>query len=445
MKRKFTVLTSALLASTMILSSCGANNNNNGPKPQKKSQSNHAEISKNSVNLTSTAKGVKDLPDTGSIKMSDEQKIALSKVYQNLYATVMKSSNKDENVLLSPTSLVMDFGMLENGADGNTLKELEEVINGGISVEEFNKLMYEQYKRYTSSKDLTFNIANSIWINSLLHENAGEDFLNKSKSFYNSEVFKSPFNDATKQDIDAWCNEKTNGMIPKLDTDLSPASSMNLINAIAFEAEWETPFNDDSIHEDCDFTNSDNTTSKVNYLTFTDNSYFKYEGGLGFTKEYKGGKYAYFAMLPPEDMTTAEYIAKLQKDNVTLSDLISHKEQGEVKVSMPEFETRYKATLNKPLIDMGIKDGFNADKANFSKLFDTDKNNQYIGYVDQYTYIKVNREGTKAAAVTNIGMYEACLPMTENVIINLDRPFIYGIVDLETNLPIFIGSQNSMK
>ena len=53
--------------------------------------------------------------------------------------------------------------------------------------------MYEQYKRYTNSLDLEFNIANSAWINSSVHENAKEEFLNKAKSYYNSEVFLTPF------------------------------------------------------------------------------------------------------------------------------------------------------------------------------------------------------------------------------------------------------------
>ena len=450
MRKKICYLTTALLTSTMLLSSCGASTKTKkaSSEPETKKPYKTIDISKNTTELTANVPGIKDLKDTSSdaIVMKKEHKDALAKVYQNLFANVLKDSEKDSNVLISPTSITMDFGMLENGADGNTLKELEQVINGGITYEEFNQLMYEQYKRYTSSLDLEFNIANSVWINNSLHKNAKEDFLNKAKSYYNSEVFLTPFSDSTADDINAWCNNKTKGMIQNIKPNVGPESSMHLINAIAFESEWEDEFEDEDIIEDEKFTNADNTTSTVNYLTYKDNNYFEYNGGLGFVKDYKGGEYGFFAMLPPEDLNPVEYIEKMQQENLTFADILSDSQEADVHVKMPEFETACDYQLNDTLINMGIKDSFSSANANFSKLYDDNTENNYLGSFDHFTYIKVDRTGTRAAAVSDANMALGAIePDKKQIAISLDRPFVYGIVDLATNLPIFIGCQNSME
>ena len=62
------------------------------------------------------------------------------------------------------------------------------------------------------------------------------------------------------------------------------------------------------------------------------------------------------------------------------------------------------------------------------------------------TYIDVNREGTEAAAATAVEMTEGCVIADPNepIVINLNRPFVYMIVDNTTNMPIFLGAQIDM-
>ena len=40
---------------------------------------------------------------------------------------------------------------------------------------------------------------------------------------------------------------------------------------------------------------------------------------------------------------------------------------------------------------------------------------------------------------------EAVISPVEPVIINLDRPFVYAIVDNETGVPVFLGVENNMQ
>lgn len=70
----------------------------------------------------------------------------------------------------------------------------------------------------------------------------------------------------------------------------------------------------------------------------------------------------------------------------------------------------------------------------------------WISNVLHKTHIEVNREGTRAAEVTAIEMTDNCevaMP-DDQVIITLDRPFVYGIVDNQTGLPVFLGCVNQL-
>ena len=53
--------------------------------------------------------------------------------------------------------------------------------------------------------------------------------------------------------------------------------------------------------------------------------------------------------------------------------------------------------------------------------------------------IDVAEEGTKAAAVT-MAVANTGAALLENPLeLNLNRPFLYGIVDTERNIPLFLG------
>lgn len=101
-------------------------------------------------------------------------------------------------------------------------------------------------------------------------------------------------------------------------------------------------------------------------------------------------------------------------------------------------------TANGILKDMGMPTAFDAAKADFSDMFDLcPEENVYIGEVLQKTRIEVDEAGTKAAAVTEIGMKGFAAPDKIEIpvkIVILDRPFVYAIIDTENNYPIFLGA-----
>ena len=114
-----------------------------------------------------------------------------------------------------------------------------------------------------------------------------------------------------------------------------------------------------------------------------------------------------------------------------------------IDASIPKFETEYKVEMSQILIEMGMPYAFDSNLADFSKLGETtDGRNIYINRVIHQTYISVDGKGTKAGAATVVEMTRvtAAEPIVQPKIIHLDRPFVYMLIDCETNLPFFIGT-----
>ena len=84
---------------------------------------------------------------------------------------------------------------------------------------------------------------------------------------------------------------------------------------------------------------------------------------------------------------------------------------------------------------MGMSDAFDPGKADFSYI--TENLDLYLSQVLHKTYIKVDEKGTKAAAVTATTIFAGNALIYE---VNLNRPFIYMLIDCKSNTPFFIGT-----
>ena len=157
-----------------------------------------------------------------------------------LFQTALSGSSTGENVLLSPESVLSALAMTANGAGSTTRTEMEQVLCGGMSMDDFNPYMYSFQNRLTASEDVSFHQANSIWIRN--QEDAiqiNEDFLQTDKNYYQADAYYAAFDDQTTKEINQWVNQNTNGMIPSLLEDpIADDIVLYLINALAFEGTW---------------------------------------------------------------------------------------------------------------------------------------------------------------------------------------------------------------
>ena len=343
-----------------------------------------------------------------------------------------------ENALVSPLSVLSALAMAENGADGETLVQMERVT--GMSVEELTGTL-QAYLQLSGAYDGPLSLANSVWLRdggSLAVEDA---FLEACGGRLGAQVFSAPFDSSTVADVNAWVNERTHEMIPTMLDRLSDQEQVLLVSALAFEGAWEEPFDPALVTPDT-FTCEDGTEQDVDMMHATESSYL--EGGLatGFVKPYESRDYLFVGLLPKEGITVAELLEGL--DGEGLSSLMAPAENAVVQVGLPTFTGSYEVELSGALRELGMTDAFDAGTADFTRMGSSDAGPLFIGGVLHKTFIDVNEEGTRAAAATVVtmdgGSDPGALPEPEVKEVILDRPFVYLIVDAHTMAPVFTGA-----
>ena len=351
------------------------------------------------------------------------------------------SLQEDKNTLISPLSIISALAMTANGAQNETLEEMESVF--GLNLQELNPYLHTYIKNLPQGKKYKLNLANSIWFTEDERFTVNKDFLQTNADYYNPEIYKAPFNNQTLKDINNWVNYKTDEMIPEILNEIPESAIMYLVNALAFDAKWDEEYEDDQIEVDT-FTNADGTTQEVDFMYSTENQYLEDENSKGFIKYYKDKKYAFAAILPDEDLSLSEYIKTLNGDK--LYNLLNSPEETEVEVSIPEFKSEYETEMSEVLINMGMSRAFSNILAQFQGLGTSIDGNIYISKVLHKTFISVGKDGTKAAAATAVVMDDFwCSFISETKTVYLDRPFVYMLIDTENNIPFFIGTMNEIK
>lgn len=335
------------------------------------------------------------------------------------------------NTLVSPLSVLAALGMTANGAEGQTLTQMENAL--GMTSQDINGYLYSLME----GQGEALKLANAIWLLDDPSLTVEQSFLETNADYYQADVFKAPMDGGTLDAINGWVSRKTDGMIPKLLDQIPEDAVMYLINALAFEAEWESTYAPYQVQEET-FTTEDGGGRLVEMMRSTESRYLEDDLATGFIKYYKDRGYAFVALLPKEGVTVSEYAASLTGQS--LQELLDHPEETVVYAAMPKFEVEFDADLAEALKTMGMTDAFDDDLADFSRLGHSENGNLFISRILHKTRIQVAEEGTRAAAATSVEMVcgSAFIPDFREV--TLDRPFLYMLIDCERNYPIFIGA-----
>ena len=370
----------------------------------------------------------------------EENKVttALSEFSLRLFEQNLEGS-KDSNILISPTSIITALGMTSFGAKGDTLAQMEAVF--GVSRGHLN----HHNTQYMNSDSKELKLANSIWFTNDERLTVKDEFLHFNNDFYDASIYETAFNSATVDCINDWVEKNTNGMIKDILDEIPADAVMYLINALVFEAEWEEKYDETQIWQDAKFTSAKGETQKVDMMRSEESMYLKDEKATGFIKRYKGGKYAFAALLPNEGITVTDYVKNLSGQH--LQELLANPYTGGVvNAYLPQFSYEYDVEMSDLLEEMGMMDAFDGTKADFTNMATSTNGNIFLNRVIHKTFIEVSPVGTKAGAATVVEATDECAPWYEEVYeVRLDRPFLYMIIDLENNMPIFIGEVNSVE
>lgn len=349
---------------------------------------------------------------------------------------LQQSLEPEQNTLLSPLSVMEALAMTANGANGETLTQMEALF--GTDMDSLCRYLSAYQAAMPSDPKYRFHMANSIWIKEDDAFTVKQDFLETNQDLFGAEVFQASFDDTAVRDINIWVSQHTDEMIPEILDSIPSDAVLYLVNALAFEAEWQTIYEENQIREGS-FTRADGTTLEAEMMYCQEHSYLQDENAQGFLKYYADGKYAFAALLPDEGISVEAYVASLTGEH--LHQLLDNGADAAVNTAIPKFQTEYRTELKDILENMGMTDAFDKTKADFSDIGSYSGGNLFISRVLHKTFLAVDEKGTKAGAATAVEMMRAMSMMEQEIkTVYLNRPFVYMIIDSEEKLPIFIGT-----
>lgn len=328
----------------------------------------------------------------------------------------IKQIEGNDNTLVSPLSMAYLLSMIQSGAKGNTLNELN------IALDNYDLQPMENI-------DSKISMANSMWINNKYKNDINNTFATALKINYHSEVLYDEFINA--DNINKWVSEKTYNMINELfpsDSVNSVDTIMALVNAIGINFKWDEEF-------DCNKTTMGNFLDKNVYMMNSNEKYLESDYYTGFIKDYEklsdNSQYEFIGLLPKKDIQ--DVINNISNDVIKNSIT-----ESEAHIQIPRFKYEYNVNNVKGILEsLGIKDMFNKEKANFGGIAE----DIYVSSIVQKTYIDFMESGTKAAAASG-GAFDITSAAEEKEVI-FNKPFVYLIRKKGSNNIYFIGIVNT--
>lgn len=344
-----------------------------------------------------------------------------------------------EDTLVSPLSALLALSMTAGGAAGDTRTAMLEAL-GGAQLDALNAncaSLLADYAALGGSTEL--NIANSLWVDDTLEPL--EQFLASCGDFYGAAARRLDLQaPATVDAVNAWVEEHTGGKIPNMLDKISPETVLLLANALYLNTTWRNEF-DPRDNWTAQFRPDGGAAVEVEYLNngIRQERYIRSGREEGVLLPYDDGRLAFLAVRPLEGDLT-QYLKGW--DGQTLPGLIAAAEDTRLLLHLPKFEAEWGGDLSGALRAMGMELAFDPGRADFSGLAaDAPERQIYIGAVAHKTLIDVNEKGTEAAAATVVAMKGgSAAPAQDYEELILDTPFVYGIVDLERGVPLFLGT-----
>ena len=339
---------------------------------------------------------------------------------------------------VSPTSLQYLLGVILNGARNETADEIAGTLGFTAAdldaLNEFNQMMLTRLPKLDPGTKLT--IGNAVFVNQLFP--IEKKYKNQVEKYYDAEVRNLDFTKekASLGAINGWCSKQTNGLIPSVLESVDPAMFAYLLNALYFKGAWSYPFTKSWTKQRIFRLESGQERNVWMMEKERKFSYGEDDICQRICLPYGDGSYSMYVLLPKEGHRVAEIVASLngEKWNELRKNMYS---DTKINVWLPRFETKYHIKLNDILMAMGMQGSFKPG-ADFKTM---SLNADFLDFVQQDAVIKVDEEGSEAAAVTSAGMMGAtAVPIQPKVIdFHCDHPFLYLIVENGTGSVLFAG------
>jgi serpin B len=348
----------------------------------------------------------------------------------DLYARLRKSE-KGKNIFVSPYSIATAMAMCQDGAKGNTEKELARALHFSLAKEKLHPAFQKLARDLQATSDVKLRIANGL---ALTSGEVREEFKTLLHLTYDAELF----NAGDVGPINAWVKSKTEGKIPTILEELNPNSVAVILNAIYFKGNWLVQF-DPTLTQEQPFKLG--AGKEVSAPFMYRKGWIKLMETPGFQAvelSYKGDAFSMVVLLPKKIDGLPELEKSLNAENLKAWIAGLEKSQKrKIELYLPKFKLETEYNLTPTFQRLGVKDAFQEGKADFSGMGGT-PGRIYVGEIVHKAFVEVNEEGTEAAAATAWGFKVANIEDRPPEF-RADHPFLFLIRHKPTSAVLFVG------
>jgi serpin B len=342
------------------------------------------------------------------------------------------------NTTACPFGLYVVLALLKETSTGETERQIAHVLHVDQTGSDLPRLLAELTNRLEAINlvpDYALSVASRAWYDDA--SPVPKDFGAALRDRYQVEIEAAPFSSRpgdAESLINHWVKDATDGRITEI-IDVADIANgpinFAITNAVFFRGLWEKPF-DRKRTIRAPFHSAGKTFDVLMMRSEAQ------EFPVGESDDveilelpYRGGLMSALILLPPdslgalERLETSLSVEKLSQYRKALS-------RNEVKVELPRFEIESDFRLEGALQGLGMTRAF-VPTADFSKL---GRPEWRVTYVRQKTLLKVDEEGTEAAAASAMGMFGG---VKKKHLFRADRPFLFLIEEKSTGLILFVA------
>ncbi len=356
-----------------------------------------------------------------------------------LYAELARAPG---NTFVSPHSVSSAFALLHPGARGATAAQIAETFgfeSDAAAAAARTRARADAIAANTGGS--VFTAANAAWVEQRLSLNPA--YAHTISDTLGGTIEAVDFSGDQAQAIariNAWAAANTNDRILEIISEAQDGRVLVLTNAVYFNGKWTDQFNANATHDGVFHAEGGDTPAKL-MRQLTRARYFEDDGFQAAEFDYDEGAFALAVFLPRENSSLDRFERTL--DGARLRAWLGRlagAAPSRLDVTLPKIELRTDYDLVPQLRALGVEDAFTRS-ADLSGLL-TEPLPLMVSAVLHKTFLKIDEEGTEAAAVTAIDvMVTSAMPEPEPPPIEFkaDRPFFIALHHKPTGALVFLG------
>jgi serine protease inhibitor len=380
--------------------------------------------------------------DLSSIALASEEGLPKAETgadQSNLFGVSLlvklMADRSEGNIVISPFSLELALGMVYTGCSGTSADELSHVIGFGPQTGSQGVLFPGMALYSALPSAITLKIANSLWCDR--SAKLRPTFEAKVKNFFNPEIQSVDLETAASMKaINDWVAKATENRITDL-VQQPPKPPLVLINAVYFKGAWEHAFST-AQNSPAQFHREGGGPCQVTMMKRSLSApYLETDDFQAIKLPYNGGRLEMLLILPAKSAGLSAVLQSLGKG--AWKQTIDKFTETPGTISLPRFKVTYRDSLVSPLTQLGIKAVFEPSK-DFTAMFE-DSRKFFVSNIIQQTYLRVDENGSEAAAATEVQIEASAIrrPIRKPFNLVFDHPFLFAIMDDQSGQLLFVG------